>query len=154
MSEAEISDEELAAIEKRWHEAQDPSTCSAASILLSATDTGRLIEALRSERERAEKVEEAFRTLSKGFQALKERSEEAQEALTPFVETIWLSSERAKAAEERAEKAEALAEHYHLHLAAIASGREEHSCAGDWSCPVCVARRALEPGPVEERVVT
>ena len=25
-----------------------------------------------------------------------------------------------------------LAEHYDLYLAAIASGREEHSCAGDW----------------------
>jgi hypothetical protein len=42
-----------------------------------------------------------------------------------------------------------LAEHYHLHLAAIASGREEHSCAGGWSCPICIARRALEREPKE-----
>ena len=101
VSNHEISDEELDAIEKRREEAQDPRTCTAASVLLSAADAGRLIKALRSERERSKKVEEAFRALSEGFQALKERSEEAQEALTPFVEMIWLSSERAKAAEER-----------------------------------------------------
>ena len=51
MSDQEISDEELDAIEKRWEEAHDPRTCTAASVLFSAADTGRLIEATRRWRE-------------------------------------------------------------------------------------------------------